>query len=172
MPTTDTLFQIIDRMSIAQLKAYHFEKAGNTDAAKLAQEQADDLRTAGDIYLYECLRGIRKPMVRPHLRFHDHGKAEGWRSGKDALEGMTDQSSLMETAAVLAKTHAVHWSHQTHIQWLKERIRTEGESGPDRQRYESDFVATQRQIDLCNQHRNELIQHGDELFAKMLEGTR
>lgn len=165
---TDSMFQLIDRQAIAVLKDFHFTKAGNEEAAALAREQANDLAVAGDVLVWECLRGKRVPPVQPHLRYHDHSKVEGWRLGKEALED-PNWTSLMRFAGELALIHARYWEKQSRVQWLKERIRSEAEGSDMKAYYEHEFCATQREIDLCNEYRNRLIAKGDELFARMID---
>lgn len=165
--TTESMFQLIDRMAIARLKEFHYTEAGNGAAAALAGVQARDLGTAGDVYLWECLTRRRVPQVQRHLRFHDHGKAEGKWPTKTALEEI-DATSVMEIAGKLALTHAQYWSLQTVIQHLKGWMGTEHRGTQGYKDACVRFTEVQREIDLLNQQRNDLIQAGDALLARML----
>jgi hypothetical protein len=168
---TDTLFQIIDRQAIALLKAFHYEKDSTLPAASMAREQAAQLAIAGDLYLYECLSGELNPAIQRHLRYHDHGKAEGKWAGKSGLSSI-EGDSLMEVAGELALTHARYWELQTMVQHLKGWIDQQENNPQEKARLESKFVNTQRKIDLLNQKRSELVSAGDELFVAMVEGKR
>jgi len=162
---TDTLFQIIDRQAIALLKSVRYEDDGATDKAKQAREQADRLTVAGDLYVYECVNGMRKPQVQNHLRYHDHGKKDSDMIPK----------TLMECAGMLAETHARYWGFQGRVQVLRGKLDyIKVVNGPDflttkiSSMYQS-FESLQRECDLCNQRRNELIQIGDEMFRECVQ---
>ena len=164
---TDGFFQIIDRHAVAKLKEFHYRAAGNEDAALLAGEQAADLAVAGEVLLWEYRTGRKVPRVHRHLRFHDHAKVEG-RFGPHSVE-LPEPKTVMECAGLLAQTHAAYWQRQTRVQTLKKMIK---DGGPDVAHFEKEFVAEQRQIDLCNEVRNRLIQAGDILLADLLAEVR
>ena len=166
---TESLFSLIDRMSIANLKVFHYTKAGNLEAAAIAQGQVNDLGVAGDVYVYECVTGKRKPLLRPHLRVHDHRKIEGKWAGKK--EEMEEPKSIMECAWMLASANAQYWDNQSTLQTLKSMI-DKSDGLPDKPRLESDFCARQRRQDIFNQRRNDLIDLGDQMFADAVENGR
>ena len=163
---TESLFMLLDRMEIALLKAYHYGQAGNKEAATLAQEQADDLKIAGDLYIYEVATGKRRPFVKAIPRWHDHRTVEGKWAGKKAE--MEEPQTIMECAGMLALTHARYWQNQTRLNNLKGLIdRSEGL--PDKQRLEAEFCKAQRLTDIFNQARSDLITLGDTMFARLME---
>ncbi len=159
----DGLFSLIDRQAIAILKSFKFAEAGNKEAAALAKEQADDLMAAGDIYIFECMTGKRKPYAVPSLRFHNHRQAEGKWAGK--LSEMDEPKTIMECAGQLALVHAQYWSLQTRIQTLKGMIDRD-KNTIDVGKLHEKFVSVQREIDKKNQERSDLIALGDSLFLQ------
>ncbi len=164
---TDSLLQIIDRHAIAVLKVARFTEAGNLEAAAMAQQVADDLAVAGDVYLWECLTGKRKVKAISGLRFHDHRQAEGKWPGKKAAG--EEPQTIMECAGLLAAGHAEHWSIQTKIQNLKKLIDGAPDL-PDVVRLQAEFVVCQRRLDVLNQLRSELIQKGDSMLKEAIDG--
>ena len=166
---TDSLFQIFDRLAIARLKEFHFSSAGNADAAALAKEHADDLSMAGEVLLWEYATGKKVPRLHHHIRFHDHGKAEG-RFGPHSAE-MPKPKTVMECAGMLAQVHASYWNKQSRIQTLKKLI--DGATvETERAHFENEFCKLQRAIDLDNQIRSVLVQAGDALLAAELARGR
>ena len=133
----------------------------------MAQQIADDLAVAGDVYLWECLTGKRRVKAISGLRFHDHRQAEGKWAGKKA-EGAEPQS-IMECAGLLAAGHAEHWSIQTKIQNLKKMIDGSPDL-PDVHRLRAEFVACQRRLDVLNQLRSEVITRGDTILKEAVDG--
>jgi hypothetical protein len=157
---TDTPFQLIDRMAIAKLKAYHYGKAGLHEQQIEAEKQAQVLADNGDVLIAGIAHGLFAAPLHKHLRFHDHGAAEN--------QDLSSASrSIMGVAGELALTHARYWSLQTDIQEIKKQLdRVPGEEGDAADILNEAFVEKQRQIDVCNQRRNELVQAGDALLAE------
>lgn len=161
---TDTFFQILDRLIIARLKEFHFGKDGNSDAARMAGDLAEDLGMAGRVLLWEYARGRKAPRTVPHMRFHDHAKVEG-RFGPHSAE-MPEPTTVFECVATLAQVHADYWQHQGRAQTLKKLIK---DGGPDVAHFEKEFASTQRRLDMDNQIRNVTIVLGDQLLAEALK---
>ena len=166
---TDSLFMLIDRLTIARLKAFYFKEAGNEAAAEMAREQAEELALASELLLREYLSGERRIRVTVPPRFHDHRIVEGkWAYHK---ADMPEPKSIMECAGALAETHARYWSLQTEVQALK-RLIDASQGLPDLPAFESRFVVKQRQIDLCNQIRSDLVALGDTMLKEAMDETR
>lgn len=176
---TDSLFQLIDKQAIEILKSFHHMEAGNNDASVLAKEKADMLGQVGDFLLWECISGRRRVPINRHLRFHDHNAIEGEWAGKKL--GFDKPIGIFDCAAKLAFVHCQYWSFQTTIQGIKKEIdhrtSTSTTSSVIDQQHRTErlkelserFVHIQRQIDVCNQVRNELIQIGDQMIRIMIE---
>lgn len=166
---TDSLMQLLDRMCICKLKAFHYGKSGNAEAAAQAEEQAQDLFLAAEVYLIEVMRGQRQIKLHRHLRFHRHKQLEAWRVGKaEAAKG----DSLMGIIGDLMLTHAEYWEQQSAINHLKGVIDSQT---TDSQAYidaHISLVKRQRRVDALNDSRSELVQHGDELFSQMMKEVR
>ena len=156
---TETFMQMVDRMVIAQLKSFHYTDKGRFEEATASGEHAKHLRIAIDTYFWECCNGVRVPRVHTPLRFHDHSKLENVKS--------EDPDSLAGCIALLAQTHFEYWELQSGIQQIKKDIdlaRKDGDK-PYENQLSVAFSDLQRDIDVKNSRRNELIQLGDELFA-------
>ncbi len=163
---TDSLGQLIDRLIIAHLKRFHYDQDHKVEATQLAQEQVDELAVALEVYDWECRAGQRLPRVQRHLRYHDHNETEAWRAGKKATGAMP--LTLAGCVAALAQVHCEYWAAQSRIQGLKKCIDGSPDPG-EKAHFEHELVTLQRQkIDLSNQRRNELIQHLDQLYGRML----
>jgi hypothetical protein len=157
--------QLLDRMCVCKLKAFHYVKSGNMEAAAQAEEQAQDLSLAAEVYLIEVMRGQRQIKLHRHLRFHRHKQLEAWRVGK-AQEASGD--SLMRIIGELMLTHAEYWENQSAINHLKGVIDSQRK---DSQAYidaNISMVKRQRRVDALNDHRSELIQRGDHLFSQLM----
>lgn len=158
--------QIVDRLAIARLKAFHFREAGNQAASEMAQAQAEELALAGELLFREYLRGERRVRVVVPPRYHDHRVLEGkWAYHKAE---MPEPKTIMECTGALAETHARYWSLQTEIQALK-RLIDHSQGLPDLPALESRFVTKQRQIDLCNQVRSDLVALGDTMLKEAID---
>ena len=163
---TDSLFQLFDRLAIARLKAFHFKETGNAAAMEMARDQAEELALAGELLLGEYLRGERRVRVVIPPRFHDHRVVEGkWAYQKAE---MPEPKTIMECAGALAETHARYWSLQTEIQALKRLIDT-SQGLPDLPALHQKFVTSQRQIDVLNQVRSDLVALGDMKLKEALD---
>lgn len=164
---TETYGQMLDRLIIARLKAYHYTQSDKPEAAELAEQQCTELKMALGRYVEDCTALRALPRVQKHLRFHDHNKVEGWREGKQATPPAPD--TIEGCIDALAGTHCDYWDSQSRIQTLKQLIdRTSVER--ERQDFEGELVHLQRRhIDLDNQHRSELVQRIDELFCVRIE---
>jgi hypothetical protein len=165
---TETYGQIVDRLIISRLKAWHYTQDDNKEAAKLAQDQCQELSAALTRYQDDCLSKRLIPRVTRHLRYHDHNQVEAWRGGKQATKNAPDTIAFCVNE--LVDTHCDYWLTQSRIQTLKKLIdATKHES--EKNEFCIELVHLQRQhIDLDNQYRNELVQKIDELFAHRIEG--
>ena len=166
---TESFGQMVDRLIIASLKKWHYAQDGKVEAAELAQEQAERLCVALEVYDYECRTGARRPSIQRHLRYHDHNEVEAWRAGKSATGDMPD--TIGSCINRLVETHSDYWRSQSRIQTLKKLING-APDGPnsDKPHFEHELVQEQRKhIDLDNQRRNELVEHIDVLYKFVIE---
>lgn len=164
MTRTDTLGQLVDRIIIARLKAFHHRRAGNEFLAELCDDEARVLSRAADELLAARKAGEPVPLVKANTRFHDHSDVEGQRLRRPA--------TIWEAIDKLVMAHATYWVHQTTVNNAKARLilaEGKGEHVVDEaNNLRRVVVDSQRECDLCNQHRNQLIQWADELLVQAL----
>lgn len=167
---TETYGQLIDRVIITQLKAWHYTQDDKREAAGMAAQQVVELCEALDRYYDDCANKRVLPRIQKHLRYHDHNKVEAWRDGKQATPKAPD--TISECIVALVNTHSDYWYTQSRIQILKALIdKTIDER--ERTDFERELIHLQRQhIDLDNQYRNELIQQIDQLFTQRISSDR
>jgi len=161
---TDTFGQIIDRLIIANLKRYHYEKDDNKEAAELAGEQVASLSKALEVYDWECRNKKRMPLVQHHLRFHNHNDVEAFRVGKKITPNVPD--TMGKCVDALVTCHSDYWHNQSRLQTLKQMIDSAPEGTADKAHFEKEFIQAQRKTDLYNQLRNEILEGIDELYVK------
>jgi len=164
---TDTYGQLVDRLIIANLKYYHYDRDGNVEAAALAKEQADSLSKALETYDWECRNKKRLPLIQHHLRFHNHNDVEAFRAGKKATPNTPD--TIGDCIAALVTCHSDYWHNQTSLQTLKKLIDSAPEGTADQAHFEKEFVLAQRLTDRHNQYRNELTEAIDGLYVALIK---
>lgn len=159
---TESLGQMLDRLVIAALKAWHFDHDHKPEAAELAREQVAQLCTAVEVYDWECRTGQRTPQVRRQLRYHNHNDVEAFRPGKQATANVP--GTLSGCVVRLVEIHSTYWQAQSQIQTLKRLI--DSAVGAERAHFEHKMVQLQRRdIDLSNQARAETVQQLDTIYA-------
>lgn len=165
MTRTDTFAQLVDRIIIARLKAFHHGKAGKDSLAGLCDAEARMLSQAADELLAAAVAGDAALQSKANTRFHNHSAVEG-----HVLER---PQTIWQAIDGLVLVHATYWTHQTVVTEAKAMLivaENRGEQGIDQANgMRRVIVDSQRHLDLCNQHRNQLIQWTDELLVQALE---
>ena len=164
MTRTDTFGQLVDRFIIARLKAHHHRLAGHESLAIVVQDEAKMLARAANELLAAAKAGDSAPQAKPNTRFHDHAQIEG----KELQKPYT----IWDAVDALVGFHATYWTHQGWVNQAKLSLRQSehmGEHGIDlANSCRLVIVDSQRQCDLMNQHRSQMIQWLDELFMEHL----
>ena len=164
MTRTDTFGQLTDRIIIARLKAFHHRLSGRESVAFVLDDEAAILTDAADELLASMQAGEPVPQPRRNTRWHDHAQVEGVALQRPA--------TAWQAIDDLVACHSQYWSHQTTANCAKLRLvgaESCGEQGIDEANSARRImVDAQRQCDLMNQHRNQLIQWIDELLIERL----
>ena len=149
---TESFGQIIDRMCIENLKAFMLP---DPVKKKQCREQAEQLRIAADECVFEIATGKRIPYMNHSNRGHDH---------KDHDDGVDMPVTIGQTVVALSFQHYTYWNLQTKINAIKDKMDDPSWTGAH-DHHQEEFIKTQREIDMCNQNRNDLRDNLDRLFV-------
>ena len=165
MTRTDTFAQLVDRVIIARLKAFHHRLSGRESIAIVLDDEAAILTDAADELLTAMQAGEPVPQPKVNTRFHDHAQVEG--------QALQRPATLWDAIDDLVACHSHYFTQQTLINIAKAKLRDvqreRGEQGVDQaNELMQVMVGGQRTCDLENQRRNQLLQWIDELLIEQL----